>query len=843
MLATAGADDAARVWDPASGQEIETLGVRRTRRVAWGEFNGRPALAAGGDGAAVVVFNPDRLQHFLNGHNITVHDVQWATLGGQPVIATAAGDHTARVWDPVNGRELVTITGHTGAVYSAAWGELDGKPVLATTSQDGTIRISELRIEQFTGLLPRYESDEIKLSGTADPLGRDPEAAALAELVCARSALPPLAVGIFGDWGEGKSYFMKQVSRHVDRLARAVRDSERGGHEDRLTYGEVRQVWFSAWHYAETDLWASLVAVLFEELATGAGNAETAQRQGSRLASEIITQRAVRERLAAAEARRNELGEWLHAGLAVTAWRDFRRRWPQVVFGFVLLAVAIAAGFWALRSSATWNALQAIASLILAAAAFAGAVTAALRPLGDVWQATVGLRHSAAKMVNEARRWDDSRRLKLQTAFDVAEAEVSALREELRDLTAAGQLAGLVRQRADAGDYRSQLGLMSRIRHDFTQMAELLERERQQRQSSAVGAYKSEDDDVGDQLPAIDRIVLYIDDLDRCPPDRVVAVLEAVHLLLAVPLFVVVVAVDPRWLLKSLSVHYRDMLDPLNKEGPHHIAGDLTHPTAAGSEPEDKDDLWSSTPMNYLEKIFQVPFTLQPVSRAGYKQLVVSLTGDPLQSARERESGSRELGGGSPEGVPADASSLRQLSDRHAKAREPGLAGGTIRRWVNVYRNSREARLPQPKSEGAEPEPDFPQTPAYVPKLPAPPSDGRANPLALTADERRLLKILGPGLVTSPRSVKRLVNSYGLLNALRGRQRAQDLMPYQDPRTGQSWHPYRAALVLLATLIGFPTESPALFETLYRRARSLPATTWAEFVDELEPQSTGDEHG
>jgi hypothetical protein len=46
--------------------------------------------------------------------------------------------------------------------------------------------------------------------------------------------------------------------------------------------------------------------------------------------------------------------------------------------------------------------------------------------------------------------------------------------------------------------------------------------------------------------------------------------------------------------------------------------------------------------------------------------------------------------------------------------------------------------------------------------------------------------------------------------------------------------------VLLATLIGFPTESPALFETLYRRARSLPATTWAEFVDELEPQFTGD---
>jgi hypothetical protein len=45
-------------------------------------------------------------------------------------------------------------------------------------------------------------------------------------------------------------------------------------------------------------------------------------------------------------------------------------------------------------------------------------------------------------------------------------------------------------------------------------------------------------DAAGDALPAIDRIVLYVDDLDRCPPPRVVEVLEAVHLLLAGRLFV-----------------------------------------------------------------------------------------------------------------------------------------------------------------------------------------------------------------------------------------------------------------------------------------------------------------
>jgi hypothetical protein len=33
--------------------------------------------------------------------------------------------------------------------------------------------------------------------------------------------------------------------------------------------------------------------------------------------------------------------------------------------------------------------------------------------------------------------------------------------------------------------------------------------------------------------PPLQRIVLYVDDLDRCPPRRVVEVLTAVHLMLA----------------------------------------------------------------------------------------------------------------------------------------------------------------------------------------------------------------------------------------------------------------------------------------------------------------------
>ena len=70
--------------------------------------------------------------------------------------------------------------------------------------------------------------------------------------------------------------------------------------------------------------------------------------------------------------------------------------------------------------------------------------------------------------------------------------------------------------------------------------------------------------------PPLERIVLYIDDLDRCPPRRVVEVLEAVHLMLALELFVVVVAVDARWLIRSLEYHYRELFstgdDPVSTD-------------------------------------------------------------------------------------------------------------------------------------------------------------------------------------------------------------------------------------------------------------------------------------
>jgi hypothetical protein len=63
----------------------------------------------------------------------------------------------------------------------------------------------------------------------------------------------------------------------------------------------------------------------------------------------------------------------------------------------------------------------------------------------------------------------------------------------------------------------------------------------------------------------------------------VVEVLEAVHLRLAYRLFVVVIAVDSRWLQQSLRAHHRDLL-----------AGERGG---------------AATPLDHLEKIVQLPYS------------------------------------------------------------------------------------------------------------------------------------------------------------------------------------------------------------------------------------------
>ena len=92
-----------------------------------------------------------------------------------------------------------------------------------------------------------------------DHLGVDVYVGMLATLVVRRSTAMPLSIGLFGEWGSGKSYFMELLHQQVEALSATATD-------DGPYCADVVQVRFNAWHYADTNLWASLAAEFFDQL-------------------------------------------------------------------------------------------------------------------------------------------------------------------------------------------------------------------------------------------------------------------------------------------------------------------------------------------------------------------------------------------------------------------------------------------------------------------------------------------------------------------------------------------------------------------------------------------------
>ncbi|MEQ9124159.1 MAG: P-loop NTPase fold protein, partial [Alphaproteobacteria bacterium] len=293
---------------------------------------------------------------------------------------------------------------------------------------------------------------------------------------------------------------------------------------------------------------------------------------------------------------------------------------------------------------------------------------------------------------------------KLETAEATASAEEKTAREALARLEA--EIAGIEARRqtlmADATRFRgaapeqvldfflnesdatrafdSGLGIVSRVRRAFEQLDAIF------REAAAEGRRRPD-------AARFERIVLYIDDLDRCRAKQVVEVLEAAHLLLAFPLFVVVVGVDARWLEKSLLEYYKDKLDT-GGDGDAALSG-------------------QATVHDFLEKIFQIPVRLRRLStlpgdayrsyiRAAAGPVSYGDAGGPSRDDGEASGGRTEIHPVDVEIKPAPPAAGAAAEQVRLTREEVGLfetlgpvVGKTpraIKRFVNLYRLMRGMR-------------------------------------------------------------------------------------------------------------------------------------------------------
>jgi WD40 repeat protein/DNA-binding SARP family transcriptional activator len=137
----------ARLWDPLTEEETQTLAVP-ANWLADVAFNpGGDHLALAGDDGTVSIWQIDdeQLQLTLRGHSAPVMGVAYSPNGNQ--IATASQDGTACLWDAATGQELLLLNPEGGLGLVDVAFSPDGKYL--ATSADDAVRVYLLEIDDL----------------------------------------------------------------------------------------------------------------------------------------------------------------------------------------------------------------------------------------------------------------------------------------------------------------------------------------------------------------------------------------------------------------------------------------------------------------------------------------------------------------------------------------------------------------------------------------------------------------------------------------------------------------------------------------------------------------------
>jgi hypothetical protein len=368
---------------------------------------------------------------------------------------------------------------------------------------------------------------------------------------------------------------------------------------------------------------------------------------------------------------------------------------------------------------------------------------------------------------NKLKELEEKKNLFIQKKANVQE-QIDKLESELSETTKGDLLKNFVQSRIGSDDYSKHLGIQAKIRDDFEKLSDLI---------TSYNKSLNEDDFVSTKENEFlfNRIVLYIDDLDRCPPAKVVEVLQAVHLLLSFPAFVVVVAVDSRWVSQSLKIGYRELFgDDLNVD----------------SDGDGIPDFFRATPHDYLEKIFQIPFWLYPMNMEGRRSLITTLM---------------------------ESSMLGEESVSIEKTMQIPIPPVIFEVQSNERVITDEKNSDDFNSTAKEDEIDD----DYVPISQ---TNEISDQLVIQRNELEFSIIISPILGQSPRALKRFVNVYLLVKVGLSDLQWQIYFEKIHPKTGLKEEKgivrnYQTVMILLAVITGLPSTSRIFFKAL--RTKSL----------------------
>lgn len=280
-------------------------------------------------------------------------------------------------------------------------------------------------------------------------------------------------------------------------------------------------------------------------------------------------------------------------------------------------------------------------------------------------------------------------------------------------------------------NYTKHLGIITTIRKDFETLSELFaDRDKEvsdilnQKEGERVNELNKDRRELkeafeGEGNQKLDRIVLYIDDLDRCTDEKVLEVLQAVHLLMAFPLFIVLVGVDERCVHNALTYEQLKRYRNIDKT--------LVTEKIKGIEPRE-----------YLEKIFQIPFQLPHASEKDVNQLIDDIVPDMEEVLNTITLDSRELTSFE------RTDNLSLLSEGEMSKRS------IVEEIISDYTKTDNFEQGKRVEEANEIENEDYETVS-------------PEAIRITPDEKKYLQLFSPLVGNNPRTIKRYINIFRIV--------------------------------------------------------------------------------
>ena len=471
---------------------------------------------------------------------------------------------------------------------------------------------------------------------------------AFAKLIAYKELTPPLAIGLFGKWGSGKSTFMDNLKRKIEKLSKEE-NSEKNFHE------KIAHIEFNAWHYSDSNLWANIMIQIFEklneflvgEMPNKIENLYLELESTQKLLKDKETEKTAIETKITNNKKEltNKQNQKIEKTFKLNQLKDLTKLvfedeyikaeinnitkdipslkdksideiYIKLNYDFNKNKAIIKKFFSFLKNDKQFQMYLIIGIFIILSILgilkyldiFKIWLTSlVIIPLGTYFNRFKDVTSKISKFTKfyetvKEKNTKDEVELNLLKEQANLDLELTILEEtislenrrlekisfEIEHIKSGKYLADFIMEKANSNDYKQHLGLISLIRNDLEKLSKYLD------ELDSTATHK------------IDRIVLYIDDLDRCSEDKIMDVLEAIHLLLAFDLFVVIVGVDTRWIKNSL-------------KSKRNLKGGKT-----------------ATATEYLEKIFQIPFHLNNMEEDVKKEQLKKLMKNDLINTNEK---------------------------------------------------------------------------------------------------------------------------------------------------------------------------------------------------------------